>query len=117
MFGADFTFSTLAWVDVIIKVGIIIIGAVLVILFVRKLLAKVVTMHIPKVREETPDQLAYRSKTLSHVAARFLSVVIGVVAFMMVLSVVGLDITPLLASLGVGALALGAWSGRLARED
>jgi small conductance mechanosensitive channel len=73
-------------------------------------------MRIPRIREESTDELAHRSDTLSRVATRFCSIVIWAVAFVMILGAIGLDITPLLASLGFGALALGFAAQNIIRD-
>jgi len=52
-------------------------------------------------------ELAKRSQTLSSVLTHTIGIFIIVVAFFMVLSEVGLDITPLLAGAGVAGIAIG----------
>jgi len=116
MFESDFAFSSLAWVDGAIKVGIILFVALVMTLVLKKLIPKVIAVRIPKIREEAPEQLGLRSKTLSQVATRSCSTIIWAIAFVMILSVIGVDITPLLATLGVGALALGFAAQNLIRD-
>ena len=48
---------------------VVIIGVTFILLwFLRRVIAKAITARIPKIREESPEQLALRSKTLSGVA-------------------------------------------------
>jgi len=51
--------------------------------------------------------LSQRSKTLSRITAQALGIFIFIVAFFMILSELGLDITPLLAGAGVAGIAIG----------
>jgi small-conductance mechanosensitive channel len=60
--------------------------------------------------------LAQRSETLSRIVAQVVSVIIWVVAIIMILSALGVDITPLLAGIGVGALAIGFAAQNIIRD-
>ena len=62
------------------------------------------------------DQLAVRSKTLSGIVVQVVSVVIWLFAVVMILSQLGIDIGPLLAGLGVAALALGFAAQNIVRD-
>ncbi len=107
------------WADLIpgaIRVAIILGIALALVLVLKRIIPKVVTARIPKIREEAPEQLAQRSKTLSQIITRVLSTIIWVVAFVMILSVLGLNITPLLAGIGVAALALGFAAQNIIRD-
>jgi uncharacterized membrane protein len=63
--------------------------------------------RLPKIRGERPKQLAERGKTLSRVVVQVVSVIVVIIAFVMIISGLGVDITPILASLGVASLAPG----------
>jgi len=112
----DFSFNLADLAAGGFKVLVILVTAVALVLVQRRLVPKQITARIPKIREESPDQLAARSKTLAYVATRVLSIIIWVIAFVMILSVIGVDITPLLASVGVGALALGFAAQNIIRD-
>ena len=112
----DFTFNLSAVVTGGIKVVIILVTAGIVLLILRRVIPRLISARIPKIREEDPDQLAIRSKTLSKVAVQVISVVIWIVAFVMILSVMGVNIAPLIATLGVAALALGFAAQNIIRD-
>lgn len=107
------------WADLIpgaIRVAFI-LGIVLVFLFVlRRIIPKMITARIPEIREESPEQLAQRSKTLSRVVVQVVSFVVWLVAILMILSVLGVNITPILATVGVAALALGFAAQNIIRD-
>ncbi len=116
MFESGFDFDLPTLVNGAIKVAVILVIALVMVVVLRKLIPKIITARIPKIREEAPEELASRAKTLAHVATRFVAVAIWTVALVMILSVVGVDITPLLASLGVAALALGFAAQNIIRD-
>jgi len=62
---------------------------------------------IPKVRVESRDQLAIRAKTIASIFIKIIAIIIWIIAIVMVLGVIKVDITPLLATLGVASLGLG----------
>ena len=67
-------------------------------------------------REEKPDQLAVRSQTLSRIVVQVVSVLIWILAVVMILSQLGIEIAPLLAGIGVAALALGFAAQNIIRD-
>jgi len=99
-----------------IRVGIILVGALVIVFLARRLIPRLITAHIPKLRRERPEQLAERSKTISRVFVQVVSIIIWTMAFIMILSGLGVDITPLLASLGVASLALGFAAQNIIRD-
>lgn len=103
----DFNFELSTLVTGAIKVVAILVGTCLLQWVLRKLVPRVMTASIPKIREETPDQLALRSKSLSEVIVRSGSVILWVLAILMMVSVLGVNIAPILASLGVASIAVG----------
>ena len=98
MFESGFSFDLPTLANAAIKAAVILVIALVLVMVLKRMIPKIITARIPKIREEAPEQLASRSKTLSHVATRFVAVAIWTVAFVMILSVIGVDITPLLAS-------------------
>jgi small conductance mechanosensitive channel len=103
-------------VNGIIQVAIIIVVAAILMLIARWSIPKIIKTRIPRIREETPDQLAARSKTLSGIVVQVLTVIIWIVAIVMILSQLGVDIAPLLAAIGVAALALGFAAQNIIRD-
>jgi small-conductance mechanosensitive channel len=99
-----------------IKIGVILVVAYILTLVARRLISKVIKARIPKIHEEKPEELALRSETLSRIVAQVISVIIWVVAIIMILSALGVDITPLLAGIGVGALAIGFAAQNIIRD-
>ena len=60
--------------------------------------------------------MAARSKTLSRIVVQVFSVVIWLMAIVMILSQLGVDIAPLLAGIGVAALAFGFAAQNIIRD-
>jgi small conductance mechanosensitive channel len=76
----------------------------------------VIAARIPKIRDESADQLTARSTTLSGVVVQVVSAILWGVALVMILSVFGVDIGPLLAAIGVAGLALGFAAQNIIRD-
>ncbi len=110
----DFGLSDLA--NGLIQIGIILVFAFVIVLIVRWLVPRLIKTRIPRIREETPDQLAVRSTTLSRVIVQVVSLVIWAIAIVMILSQLGVDTTPLIAAIGVSALALGFAAQNIIRD-
>ncbi len=111
----DFTFN-MATLMTTIKVVVILAVAIVLNSFQKKMIPKAIIAGIPKVRLETPDQLAARSTTMAYVIRKVIAVFVWIIAIMMVLSVIDVDIAPLLATLGVAALALGFAAQNIIRD-
>lgn len=82
----------------------------------RRIIPKFITERIPKVREETEGQLAARATTIGRVLTQIASGVIWAVAFLMVLAVLHVDVTPVLATVGIPALAIGFAAQNIIRD-
>ncbi len=114
VFNFDFGLSTI--VNSAIQIAIIIIAAVILSMVVRLVIPKLIQKRIPKLRRETKEQLAARSKTLSGIIVQVLTVLLWVFVFVMILSQLGVDIAPLLAGIGVASLALGFAAQNIIRD-
>jgi len=115
---AKFDFSV-DWADLIPHIieVVIIVAVVLLILFViRRTIPKIMAARIPRIREESPDELSMRAKTLSSAVIQILSAVVWTVALVMILSELGVDIGPLLAIMAVAVLALGFAAQNIIRD-
>ena len=112
----DFNFGLSALVNGAIQVAIILVIALVLVIIGRWLIPKLIQARVPKIREEAPEQLAARSKTLSRIVVQVFSVVIWLLAIVMILSQLGVDIAPLLAGIGVAALALGFAAQNIIRD-
>lgn len=110
----NFGLSSLA--NGLVQAVIILLIALVVVLVLRRLIPRLISARIPKIREESPDQLAVRSGTLSKVIVQVVSIIIWAVALVMVLSQLGIDITPLIAAIGVASLALGFAAQNIIRD-
>ncbi|MFC1963863.1 mechanosensitive ion channel family protein [Chloroflexota bacterium] len=86
--------------------------------FIRRTIPKVMKakVKIPKVGKKHEQELAERSNTLSRVVVQVLSAAIWILAFVIILTQLGVDIAPLIAGIGVGALALGLAAQNILRD-
>ena len=93
--------------------GIRIFGTILVAWLIYKMLSIIVPIFVRRYlarrskRRHSKIYLRQRSKTLSKIVAQALGIFITIVVFFMILSELGLDITPLLAGAGVAGIAIG----------
>jgi small conductance mechanosensitive channel len=77
---------------------------------------RLISARIPKLREETQEQLSMRSDTLAGVINRTLSFVVWIIAFMMILSVLGINVAPIIAAVGLAGLAVGFAAQNIIRD-
>ena len=112
----DFNFGLSALVNGVIQAFIILLIAFIIVMIARRVIPKMIGARIPKMREEKPDQLAVRSQTLSRIVVQVVSVLIWILAVVMILSQLGIEIAPLLAGIGVAALALGFAAQNIIRD-
>ena len=112
----DFRFDLSALATGAAKIAIILAIAVVLVLVARRMIPRLIRLRIPRIREETPNQLAARSSTLARVVVQVFSVILWVIALLMILSVLGVNITPILAAVGVAALAVGFAAQNLVRD-
>ena len=90
-----------------VKVLVIIAIAIALNIIQKKIIPRAIIACTTKVREESRDQLVIRTKTMAYVVMKVITAIIWIIVFVMVLGVIKLDITPLLATLGVASLGLG----------
>ncbi len=107
MFTSDFIFSPAAMVGIAVKVVIILAIAITLNIIQKKLIPRAIIAGIPKVREESQEQLVTRTKTMAYFVTKVVAAIIWIIVFVMALGIIELDITPLLATLGVASLGLG----------
>ena len=99
---------------------------ILVIIVISYLVYRFLKIMIPEIVERSVrvrgkgrrarEELAKRSRTLSGLLTNIIGVIIVIVALFMVLSEVGVDITPLLAGAGVVGIAIGFGAQSLIRD-
>ena len=113
-FAFDFDLATVA--GNAISVALILVVTLVVWWLLKRLIPKIIAARIPRIREESPEELAHRSNTLANVAVGVMSFVLWIVAGMMVLSEVGVNIAPVLAAVGLAGLAVGFAAQNIIRD-
>lgn len=118
---ADVVEEEQTWVDwlldVPLRIALIIVGAVVLSLVLRWLVGRIVkrlsklsgSAHADRAQVAIggqPERLGQRLRTFQSVINSTLVAILGTVALLMVLSELGLDVRPLLASAGVAGIAL-----------
>jgi len=116
MFESEFVFNLSTMLGIITKVVIILTIAIVSNIIQKKLIPRAIIAATPKVLEESQDQLAIRTKTMAYVVIKVVSAIIWIIVLVMVLGAVELDISPLLATLGVASLGLGFAVQNLIRD-
>jgi len=107
MFAFDFVFNPTIMMGITVKVLVILAIAIALNIIQKKIIPRAIIACTTKVREESRDQLVIRTKTMAYVVIKVVTAIIWIIVFVMVLGVIKLDITPLLATLGVASLGLG----------
>jgi small conductance mechanosensitive channel len=88
-----------------ITVALIIIAALVSIWVLKRVIRRVITKRISKIRKETPEEREVRADMLSSIITTVAVSIIGIVAVLMILSVLGVNIMPILivfAAIAVG---------------
>jgi small-conductance mechanosensitive channel len=112
----DFNFELSALATGAVKVLVIVLVVLVVLWVLRRAIRRIIRAKIPKLREESQEQLASRSETLSGVITRVMSFVVWIIAFMMILSVLGINTAPILAAVGLAGLAIGFAAQNIIRD-
>jgi len=112
----DFNFDLSAVVSGGLKVAVILGVALALVWVTRRVVPRIMQARIPKIHEESPDELARRSRTLSGVVTRIISIFVWATAALMVMSVLGVNIAPVLATVGVASLAIGFATQNIIRD-
>jgi len=113
-FSFDFDLSTVA--TAALKILLVAVVAYVATRIVSRVVPRIISVRIPKMQEEKPDELASRTKTLSGVATRFCTVAIWVIAGFTVLGVLGVNLGPVLAAAGLAGLAFGLAAQNIIRD-
>lgn len=95
---------------------LVVIIAALVALRLLGVAVRRVTLGILQREKETPRELAQKAKTLSQVVEATGRAVIATITILTLLSLVGKDITPLLASAGIVGIAVGFGAQNLIKD-
>jgi len=115
-FNSGFNFDLAGLISGALKTALI-VGVVCVsVWLLKRILPRIIQVRIPKIREESPDELASRSGTLSGVLVSALSFIFWLVGGMMILSVFGVNTAPILAAVGLAGLAVGFAAQNIIRD-
>ncbi len=68
-----FEFETSAIINDVVSVAALLVGAWILLFVLRRAIPRHITLRIPRIRKEAPDQLAQRSNTLAGVVMRAVS--------------------------------------------
>ncbi len=98
------------------RIFLIVLLAVIVRALLARLIRRAISMRIRGLNENGQPQLAERGKTVSTVLVQVTGGIVWVVAGLMILSELGMNIGPLLATLGLGALAIGLAAQNIIRD-
>jgi small conductance mechanosensitive channel len=112
----DFNFELSSLATGAVKVLIIILVTWVLLWVIKKAVRRLITSRIPRIREESQDQLASRSETLAGVVSRVISFIAWIIAFMMILSVLGINVAPIIAAVGLAGLAVGFAAQNIIRD-
>ncbi|MBW1824544.1 MAG: mechanosensitive ion channel, partial [Deltaproteobacteria bacterium] len=107
MFASGFVLDLTTIVGITVRVVIILAIAIALNIIQKKMIPRAIIAGIPKVREESQEQLVTRTKTMAYVVMKVVTAIIWIIVFVMVLGIIEFDISPLLATLGVASLGLG----------
>jgi small-conductance mechanosensitive channel len=112
----DFNFELSTIVTGAVKVLIIVAVTWIFLWLVKKAVRKLITARIPRIREESEEQVSSRSETLASVVNRVISFIAWFIAFMMILTVFGINVAPIIAAIGLAGLAVGFAAQNIIRD-
>jgi small-conductance mechanosensitive channel len=112
----DFNFELSTIVTGAVKVLIIVAVTWIFLWLVKKAVRKLINARIPHIREESEEQLSSRSETLASVVNRVISFIAWFIAFMMILTVFGINVAPIIAAIGLAGLAVGFAAQNIIRD-
>lgn len=107
MFTSDFVFDLATILGMVTKMVVIIAIAIALNALQRRAIPRLMISRLPQSVIESEDQLAARAHSMAYVLIKVVAVIIWIIAGVMMLGIVELDISPLLATLGIASLGLG----------
>ena len=113
-FNFNFELSTI--VTGAVQVLIIVAVTWILLWLVKKAVRKLINARIPRIREESEEQLSSRAETLASVVNRVISFITWFIAFMMILTVFGINVAPIIAAIGLAGLAVGFAAQNIIRD-
>jgi len=99
-----------------LQIALIVVIVLIIMAIAKRLINRMVATKLHRIREESPEELEKRQKTISAVMIQVVSFVVWLIAFVMILSVFGINIGPLIAAIGVVGLALGFAAQNIIRD-
>ena len=90
-----------------ITVALIIIVAIASIWLVKRVIRRAITARISRIRKETAKQRAVRADILTGIITKLVVYTIGIIAFIMILSVLGINVLPIVAVFAAMAVGVG----------
>lgn len=90
-----------------ITVALIIIVAIISIWLVKRVIRRAITARISRIRKETAKQRAVRADILTGIITKLVVYTIVIIAFIMILSVLGINVLPILAVFAAVAVGVG----------
>jgi len=91
----------------VVAVALIIIVAIVLIWLVKRVIRRAITARISRIRKETAKQRAVRADILTGVITKLVVYTIGIIAFIMILSVLGINVLPIVAVFAAMAVGVG----------
>lgn len=98
-----------------VSIAVIVVIAIIVLRLLRSLVERVVQRVLER-QDQTPRELKQKAQTLGNVIESTGRLIVFLVAGMMVLSNLGMNIAPLIASAGIAGLAIGFGAQSLIRD-
>lgn len=112
----DFTVNVSEVLSNVGAIVLILALAFLARLILRRVVHRLITMQIPRIREESQDELAQRSGTLSMAITRTGTFLISVITFLMIVGQLGVNLGPIMATVGLASLAVGFAAQNIVRD-
>ncbi|MFO8009720.1 MAG: mechanosensitive ion channel family protein [Dehalococcoidia bacterium] len=99
-----------------LQVLLIVIVVLVVIAISKRVVKRMLSRRIYRIREETPEELESRQNTIASVINQVIAFAAWLIAIVMILSVFGLNTGPLIAAVGVAGLAVGFAAQSIIRD-
>jgi len=115
----DFDFTDVDLNSIIaraLQVALILVITLVLLFIAKRGVRKLVNVRIQSPREESAEEFKKRTDTLTGILYGLISAIAWIIAVVMILAEFGVDITPLIAAIGVASLALGFAAQSIIRD-
>lgn len=99
-----------------LQIALIVVIVLIIMAIVKRIINRMISARIHSIRDSSPEELEKRQKTISTVMIQVASFVVWLIASVMILSVLGINVGPLIAAIGVIGLALGFAAQNIIRD-